>query len=148
MLVCWAIRSTSPRCGGPGRPGLGGQGATEFPVLPPVGAASGLAACEWRRFCGLSLPGLVSLRRAVVSATGPLIRPGRDLLLVRGCLGAGYAGAPFFLPRAKHLACPGCPVAAPPYARRGHLTAGKGPAVPGPPPGRPALPVTAPGGPP
>ena len=42
----------------------------------------------------------------------------------------------FFLPRAKHLACPGWPVAAPPYTRRGHLTAGKGPAVPGPPPGR------------
>jgi single-stranded DNA-binding protein len=142
MLVCWAIRSTSPLLWRSGRPG----GATKFPVLPHVGAASGLAAYDWRRFCGLSLPGLVSLRRAVVSATGPLIRPGTDLLLVRGCLGAGCAGA-VLSPAAGKTSClaglPGCGPALCPALSPDRR---EGPAVPRPPSGRPALPVTAPGG--
>ena len=46
---------------------------------PLCGVRSGTAC--WGVRSALSLPGLVSLRRAVGSATGPLIRPGRDLLL-------------------------------------------------------------------
>jgi hypothetical protein len=34
----------------------------------------------------IPIPALVSLRRAVFPATGPLIRAGRDLLLIRGSL--------------------------------------------------------------
>ena len=57
------------------------------------------AACELR----LSLPGLVSLRRAVGSATGPLIRPGPDLLLTAAVLVPATPALSFLLPRTKHL---------------------------------------------
>jgi hypothetical protein len=91
----------------------------------------------------VSLPGLVSLRRAAGPATGPLIRPGRDLLPPRG--------NPSFAPATPALPClraagktsclaglPGCgPGLCPartPDRREGHRS-------PRPPPGRPARPV-------
>ena len=56
-----------------------------------------------RANCVCPLPGLVSLRRAVGSATGPLIRPGTDLLLTAAVLVPATPAQSILLPRAKHL---------------------------------------------
>jgi hypothetical protein len=81
-----------------------------MPVTAPPGfswASPGATGSPGRRHLasGLRLspfPALVSLRRAAGPATGPLIRPGRDLLPPRG--------NPFFAP-----ATPATPACLPPY---------------------------------
>jgi hypothetical protein len=76
-------------------------------------ARSDMTEPIWRRDWGCSLPGLVSLRHAVGPATRPLIRPGRDLLLAAAFMEPAMPAQSLLLPRARHLAWPGCPVAGP-----------------------------------
>ena len=104
--------------------------------------------CSWRWACGLSLSRLgqpAPLRRFPQPASR-CARPGRPEIFPQA------AGAWCRLRRRSLFVCPGNILAARPAgvrappARRCHLTAGKGPPVPRPPPGRPSLPGTAPGG--
>ncbi len=83
------------------------------------------------------LPGFVSLRRAVVPATGRLVPGGqRSFAHPRPAVGAalpmGFVRSGL---RAKHLARPGRPVAGHSLSRRDGRTAGKEPADTRPPPG-------------
>ena len=133
-----------------GRP-LDQRPATKTPGSALPGAPDPGAVHQWRPGPAVSpLSRLASLRRCLGSrnrALAALTRGGPEIFPRPrpGPWGTGFAGALFSLAAGKHLGRPGHPVAGPLRPRRGHLTAGKGTAVPGPPPGRPALPVTAPG---
>ena len=101
----------------------------------------------------LPYPGLSACAVPSVPATGLSLRSpwsAIDLFPSRGgpiFHGPASSALPYFGPPARKTSWPPGPpgVRAPP-PRRCHLTAGKGTAVPRPPPGRPTLPVTAPGG--